>query len=209
MDYVVGYGSLVNSESRKITGLTAEAYPVWLQGFERSWSASFSDLTFCALSALPETQKKMNAVLFKVVDVNEFDEREMGYDRVEIANDSVVAYDPNMKLPTDSRFWIYIPKKNILGRPHEKNLIWQSYSDVCLAGALEHGETFTRDFIKSTIGWDEKFWADDRLTNDYLKVLKNYRPEKIDQILREFNLQPKMKNFDDSALRKHVQKRLT
>lgn len=37
----------------------------------------------------------------------------------------------------------------------------QSYIDVCLLGALEHGESFALEFLRTTVGWS-RYWLNDR-----------------------------------------------
>ena len=37
-NYIVGYGSLISSESRARTGISGEAFPVIINGIEISWS---------------------------------------------------------------------------------------------------------------------------------------------------------------------------
>lgn len=195
-------------ESRSLTGLTHEAFPVWVDSFERSWSASFDDLNFCALSALPKKNKSMNAVLFEVSDINLFDERETGYVRQRLSPNQIRPYFTDQNLPILKSCWIYKPKDEIISTPSEKYIIWQSYLDVCLSGCLEISNEFAVQFIETTTNWRPQFWADDRKNNQYLKALKKYNPVQINRLLAEKSLAPNLHQFDDSALRRHIQKRL-
>ena len=206
-NFVIGYGSLINSESRNVTGKGKVALPIWLQHHERTWSASFTDIQFCALAIHPKLGQKINAVVFECEDIAQFDRREYGYNRIEISNDLIEMYNSHQEKP-DGKFWLYMVKPENLRPPSAESLIWQSYVDVCLMGCFEYNEKYAHDFLNSTTGWSTDFWSNDRENSDYLKALSLHSPEKIDALLRQFNLFAKHPKVDNAALKEYVKNKL-
>ena len=62
--------------------------------------------------------------------------------------------------PGPARIWMYVPEAPL--PPSAAFPLLQSYIDVCLIGALEHGPDYAREFVKSTDDWSD-FWLNDRL----------------------------------------------
>ena len=206
-NFIVGYGSLISSESRKVTGLSSDALPVWIHKYERSWSASFPEIKFCALAVKSDTHKKMNAVLFECPDLESFDKREWGYTRTKLNPDLVEMYVAHSLKP-EGHYWIYITNEERCTPCSQENLIWQSYVDVCLTGCLEYSELFVADFIRHTTGWQNQFWANDRHSSEYLKALKNFKPDKIDLILKAYEIGPENETSDNKELAAYVRSKL-
>lgn len=206
-NFIIGYGSLISSESRKVTGISSNALPVWINNFERSWSASFPEMKFCALAVKPEAGKKINAVLFECPDLESFDKREWGYTRTKLNSELLEMYDGDTAKP-EGDYWIYITKTERFTACSHESLIWQSYVDVCLTGCLEYSKLFVADFINTTTGWQNEFWASDRHSSEYLKALKNFNPDNIDLILKEYEIGPKNQTSDNAALSEYVRSKL-
>lgn len=185
-NYVIGYGSLINVESQNITGKSFSSMPVVLKGYSRSWSVTYDDLQFCALGVYENKHSCINVVLFEVEDLQVFDQREHGYNRYEVDRSVLNAWTPGEKIPEAGRIWIYLPFYEKFGTASERHFIWQSYVDVILMGCLSVDKKFAEEFMKTTDGWKPHFFKDDRNESAYLKALKNYHPQEIDQVLSDF-----------------------
>ena len=182
-NYIIGYGSLINTESQNITGQTFSSQPVILQGYSRSWSVVYDDLQFCALGVYHNKSSHINVALFEVENLQVFDLREHGYTRVELDPALLTAWNENEKIPDNGKIWIYLPFKEKLGKASEKHFIWQSYVDVILMGCLSVGQKFAQEFMKTTTEYNKEFLKNDRNESAYLKALKTHQPEAVDQIL--------------------------
>lgn len=184
-NYIVGYGSLINQESQKVTGLVGSSTPIILKDYCRSWTVLYDELSFCALGVYPQKGSDVNGVLFEVTDLESFDKREHGYNRVSLKADQIQAWSSKYTLPLDGDIWIYLPFKEKYGFASEAHYIWQSYIDVILMGCLSVDDEYAKKFIVSTELWNRNFFKDDRNVSEYLKKLTIYDPAKIDQILAE------------------------
>ncbi len=174
-DFVFGYGSLMSTASRESTGRPGmHALPARLSpdfGYVRSWCARAHRLGFTALGLRPhrpgEEAWSINGVVFAVDSemLPRFDRRESGYDRVAVPRAMIegVSWE---SLPEGGTTWAYVPKG--LSAPSARPLfpelkypVLQSYVDLCLEGALEHGVEFAREVVATTADWD-RFWLNDR-----------------------------------------------
>lgn len=184
MDFILGYGSLMNSESQNITASSFNSQPVKLIGYKRSWSIVYDELNFCALGIKPDRHSTINAVLFSTDNIEAFDKREHGYKRIQIDNTQVLNFFDNKTALDKSVIWTYIAESYTQhGQPSQHHLIWQSYLDVIIMGCLEHGDQFTHHFFETTSLWSKDHFYNDRILSTYLPRLKNYNPQKIDQLL--------------------------
>ncbi|MDP6190049.1 MAG: gamma-glutamylcyclotransferase family protein, partial [Gammaproteobacteria bacterium] len=80
--YIFGYGSLINSESRRITGIAGDSIPVRVKGLQRYWvSSTGADMR--AVGVRQVQHSHCNGVLFEVPtsELDKFDVRERGYVR--------------------------------------------------------------------------------------------------------------------------------
>nr|CRH07050.1 conserved exported protein of unknown function [Candidatus Magnetococcus massalia] len=175
MDFIFGYGSLMNSESRKSTaGRMTVAIPVRISaafGYRRAWVFRAGSMGFTALGLEKETPQApastINGVIYPVNDqeLAAFDKRESGYDRVAVPLEQIEAVGW-LPLPKQGRFWLYLPKVSTLAkrgahRASASHPLVQSYIDLCVRGALEHGEAFAEEFLQTTYGWS-RWWLNDR-----------------------------------------------
>lgn len=103
-DYLLGYGSLINPKSRKMTAQLATAHPVTVSGFRRTWWVPPSQGAFrsraavvcrsygqtergmTAVAAVPRAGSTLNGVLVRVKssDLPKFDAREKRYQRARV-----------------------------------------------------------------------------------------------------------------------------
>jgi hypothetical protein len=179
-DFIVGYGSLINSESRNSTASTPiPAIPVRVSasfGYIRSWnSRSPSGFTAMGLrKAKPgESGVTINGVLYPAegADMSKFDAREGRYVRVEVPMSQIEAVGWQ-RLPETGHFWIYVPGRSVapggqgvsdegLSEPDAEYPLLQSYIDVVVEGGLEYSSDFAREILETSAGWSH-FWLNDR-----------------------------------------------
>ncbi|MCZ6787253.1 MAG: gamma-glutamylcyclotransferase, partial [Planctomycetota bacterium] len=174
-NYIFGYGSLINSESRAATaGMPTPSIPVRVAaslGFVRTWNFH-APSGFTALGLRPvksgEAGIPINGVIYRVEGAMEaFDEREEGYDRLEVTRDKIEALFESALPPASAKIWVYVPQPARPGQPGPQlpsrdYPLSQSYIDVCLDGALEYNEAFAQEFLRTTEGWSA-YWLNDRL----------------------------------------------
>lgn len=81
--FIFGYGSLVESQSRARTSPSAlYAFPVNVEGIQRGWFDQVGGVSLSTtyLGAIPDSNSNCNGVIFQVSQqqLNAFDERENG-----------------------------------------------------------------------------------------------------------------------------------
>ncbi|HEY6432278.1 MAG TPA: gamma-glutamylcyclotransferase family protein [Acetobacteraceae bacterium] len=175
VNFIFGYGSLINSASRNATSdHPIAAIPVRVSaafGYIRGWDDR-SPSGFTALGLRKpepgESAMTINGVLYPVEgnDMAAFDARERGYIRVEVPRADIEAVSWQ-GLPADGRIWVYVP--DIAGReagtglplPDAKFPMLESYIDVVIQGGLEYGREFAREIIVTTKDWSP-YWLNDR-----------------------------------------------
>jgi hypothetical protein len=175
-NFIVGYGSLINSGSRDSTATAPiAAIPVRVKaafGYIRTWNERSKLNHWTALGLRKpkagESAETINGVLYPVdaADLGKFDKREGGYQRVEVprAKIEAVGWQP---LPAAGHFWIYVPRAVAQGTaatfhaPDADYPIVESYVDIVVEGGLEYSPEFAREIIATTDGWS-RFWLNDR-----------------------------------------------
>ncbi|MCW8332309.1 gamma-glutamylcyclotransferase family protein [Vibrio paucivorans] len=147
--YIFGYGSLMNSASRKLTGQTGRTYPVVAHGLIRYWG-KIDDSYILSPLVVNKGEGQVNGVLLEIDDAAllDFDRRERGYHRIQI---SAAQIDSDFELASDAVIWVYV--KDQPEPPCSLSPIMQSYVDTVLAGCLEVSESFAKHFVDHTIGW--------------------------------------------------------
>lgn len=175
-NFIVGYGSLINSASRNATAATpVEVIPVRVSeklGYVRSWNFR-SPSGFTALgvrkSRAGDAARTINGVLYAVVgdDMARFDAREAGYARIEVPYDMIEALSWQAP-PRVGKIWMYVPVMPAHAPGEDLPLanadypLLQSYIDVLVEGGLEFGDDYARELIETTTGWN-RFWLNDRV----------------------------------------------
>ena len=169
IEYLFGYGSLINHESRKQTGVTHNPVPIHVVGFERSWCVPAPAMNLTGLGLYQKQGAACNGVLVEVSpdQIAEFDERELGgsdanYDRIEIDQENIIGIPRSVR----SAVWAYTVRNPV--PPTTAFPIAQSYLDIILSGCLQFGEQFAIDFTKSTTGWNQP-WINDRTRPRYIR----------------------------------------
>jgi hypothetical protein len=175
---VFGYGSLICPDSRAITAPTvAERHviPVNAQNFERTW-AKKSKRGMTSMGVRFREGVECVGVLVPVneEELSQFDEREIGYDRVELKADDIFQipfladhFYENTFLAEDKlevpRIWVYVQQLPIPAT--ESHPIVQSYLDIILRGCLSISEEFADEFMKTTKGWDPAELSEDDVSS--------------------------------------------
>ena len=147
--YIFGYGSLINSASRQLTGKTGPAHPAVIHGFKRIWGKLDTSYTLSPL-VVQKGQGLVNGVLIEIEqsELQEFDTRERSYTRIQVLLSQV---DSTLPLMANDSVWLYI--NDGAKPPCEQVPIMQSYVDTVLAGCLDISESFAKQFIEHTLGW--------------------------------------------------------
>lgn len=179
-NYIFGYGSLIETESRtRTTPQAVAASPVIVQGVERGWWAHGSPVGYssCFLGARMSSNPnaRCNGVVYKLsnAELEALDRRENMYERLLIPHESIRFLDDPVSKSLDGKTWIYAMPEHKSGnesKPTAQYPIVQSYVDICLNGCLEIEEAypaakdmkFAELFIETTLDWSH-FWVNDRL----------------------------------------------
>jgi len=176
-NYIFGYGSLIEDESRTRTTPSAQdAWPVMVKGVQRGWWArgAPSGMTTTFLGALDNPEKVCNGVIYKVSEeeLEATDRRESaGYRRCRIERSQIKMLDGRPE-PPEGIFWAYInnldPGEVGANLPSPEFPMVQSYVDICINGCLEveakfpQAAGFTEVFIETTEEWSS-YWVNDRV----------------------------------------------
>ena len=193
--YIFGIGSLVNSNSRKITlKKNTNSIPVILKNknYNRIWTCLSKKKTFSNHSVLNlikkynKNNKVINGVLIPVNNklLNLLDKRESRYKRIKINRKFFKTYK-NKKIPKGT---IYAYSSKNYNYPNKTCKLKQSYMDVTIDGFLKYDKNFAKKF-KTKI--KKNYTYNDR--NNKIKY-KNYNYKKkldyknIDKIIKENKL---------------------
>jgi hypothetical protein len=170
--YIIGYGSLMQEESRKRTSPRAgPAHPVEIKGYRRGWFARPETVSFSTtfLGVRPDRDSHLNAVIYQVdaAELRATDKREASYCRESVASPDIKALEGNSFPAPDGQAWIYVNKPDRVGAPDSRYPIVQSYVDIFLSGCLEQEQRFglpefSRECLSTTSDWSEH-WVNDRI----------------------------------------------
>jgi hypothetical protein len=170
--YIVGYGSLMEDDSRARTSPRAgPAHPVEVEGYRRGWFARASTSSFGStyLGLQSEPRSHINAVIYQVdpAEVDATDKRESLYCRVAVDLSDVRPLERGWAPEHDAQAWIYLSLPDTVAMPDAGNPIVQSYVDIFVSGCLEQEQRaglkgFSQECLATTAGWSEH-WVNDRL----------------------------------------------
>lgn len=198
-NYIFGYGSLIEKESRlRTTPQASIIFPANVYGFQRGWFARIDEvgLSTTYLGCIESAEAHTNGVIYEVTedDLLKTDAREKSYRRQKINWENI--QDFSGEIDTNSNVWIYLNefKNNSIPNsclPSNKYPIVQSYVDICINGCLEveslfpmaKENNFTIEFIKSTNYWS-KYWVNDRIYPRRPFIFRHNAYE-IDRILKD------------------------
>lgn len=147
--YIFGYGSLMNSASRQLTGNTGRALPATVHGLVRYWG-KIDDSYVISPLVVNHGDGEVNGVLLEIdaAALADFDRRERGYQRIALKAEQIETEHP---FDHTQDIWVYITEQH--QPPCERSPIVQTYVDTVLAGCLEVSESFARHFVQHTVGW--------------------------------------------------------
>jgi len=170
--YVFGYGSLVERQSRTGTWPSAEfAFPVVVKGIARGWfdQTDVPSWSPTYLGGIADETAECNGVIFRVTpaEFNSYTQRETGYRPTEIDPSRVTMLDGSSTAPEGDIWYFANTRKRF---PSAEHPIVQSYVDVCLDGCLEIEATYPRAkqgdfaerFVRTTGNWGPP-WINDRI----------------------------------------------
>ena len=167
MDALIVYGSLINKSELTKGGFPLDSTrPVVLRGFKRvfcqepSWRPDRGEQR-AVLNVIGCEHHWLNALLIPGLDdrfLAAVDEREKGYDRIEVAPSCLRGYHP---LPSKPRnIYTHAGKAD---KQNDVILPNASYLSICLEGAKQWGQGFYNEFLDST------FIEDDILLRAYVE----------------------------------------
>ncbi|SHO58931.1 hypothetical protein VQ7734_04706 [Vibrio quintilis] len=178
--YIFGYGSLMNSSSRRLTGQTGHAVPAVVSGLVRHWGKVNDNYIASPLVSEPG-DGLVNGVLLEITidELKEFDRREAGYQRVRLQPEQ---FETPLDITAENDIWVYIKPQP--QPPCENIPVLQTYIDTVLSGCLEISEDFARFFIRHTQGWQAPV-DNDRQQPRYKNYagIPSHHVELIDQLL--------------------------
>jgi hypothetical protein len=189
-NYIIGYGSLMERESRIITNPQAHRVePVLVKGFQRVWGHNGGNYKTTFLTLIEKRDAKLNAIFYSVNIENLFktDQRESSYCRIKVDEKNLDFYGRKVN-SKDANFWIYAATPDRLQKPSKTHPIAQSYVDIFINGCLQTQEEFklqefAKDCVQLTSDWSEQ-WVNDRLHARRPFAIKN--AVKIDQLLSQY-----------------------
>lgn len=156
MNSLIVYGSLLNKRELARQGFSLDdIFPVIADGFKRVFSQEPSWRVGVAteravLNAVKSKDHWLNGILVSNLTedlIMKLDEREKGYERVEIPPACLRKYKDSKKFSFNQKVYMYI------GRPEKQNstiLPNSSYLNICLEGAKQWGQDFYEDFLNTT-----------------------------------------------------------
>lgn len=180
--FIFGYGSLISTEARTVTGQSEGVLPVRVRGLKRFWNG-YPEICYSVLGVTPDAHSSCNGIIFRVPDndLPQFDKREMLYRKILLKPGSIEYLGEQS--PAGGEVWVYLPHRLFI--PSESLPLLQSYIDVALSGCLEFSREFAVEFIRTTAGWDRP-WLNDRAHEQYQRALRGSdHVEAVDELLAE------------------------
>jgi hypothetical protein len=170
--YIIGYGSLMEDESRSRTSPKADSpHPVEIKGYRRGWFARAEGAGFGAtyLGVLPDRERHLNAVIYQVdaTELTATDRREALYCRTSVAMSDIKPLEWEFFPENRAQTWIYVSKPQSAAAPDSRYPIVQSYVDIFVLGCLEQEQRFgltgfSQQCLSTTADWSEH-WVNDRI----------------------------------------------
>ncbi len=147
------YGSLLHPKELEKYGISINMIEfVKVKNYKRVFNQEPSRrradiINRAVLNIVPDNTSWFNALLIKGISKNslkELDDREIGYDRVNLKDGSVTYYDDG-KIAKNC--FVYVGK---VAKQSDDIFPNSEYFKLCLNGAKSHFEEFYQDYLKST-----------------------------------------------------------
>jgi hypothetical protein len=189
-NYIIGYGSLMDKESRTRTNKSAlVAKPILIKGFERTWGHNGGMYKITFLTIFKKEEAFLNAVYYPVSikDLNKTDRRESGYCRIKVKEKNLSFYGKKIKTK-NKNFWVYAANLDKIKKPSKDHPIVQSYVDIFMSGCFQIKkrykiQEFPNQCVETTTEWS-KHWVNDRVHARRPFLVPNFY--KIDKILSNY-----------------------
>ena len=189
-NYIIGYGSLMDKESRIRTNKSAFVVkPILIKGFERTWGLHGGMYKITFLTIIKKENSIVNAVYYPVSikDLKKTDRRERVYCRVKVEGKDLSFYGKKIKTK-NKNFWVYAANPGKIKKPNNNHPIVQSYVDLFIGGCFQIKERykiseFPKQCVETTTEWS-KYWVNDRVHARRPFLVPNFY--KIDNLLSNF-----------------------
>ncbi len=186
-NYIIGYGSLMEKESRTRTNKSAFVVkPILIKNFERTWGQNGGMYKITFLTIVKKENSIVNAVYYPVSlkDLKKTDRRESGYCRLKVEEKNLSFYGKKIKTE-NKNFWVYAADPEKIKKPSKDHPIVQSYVDIFMNGCFQIKErykidNFPKQCVETTSGWSV-FWVNDRVHARRPFLVPNFY--KIDKLL--------------------------
>ncbi len=170
-NYLIGYGSLMQSKSRQRTlKVATDVYPIMIKGFERTWGIHGGHYKTTFLTLIKNPKLSLNAIYYYTnnEEIQKTDQRESGYCRIQIAKKNISPLGLS-RLPLGT-YWVYAQKNNSVQLPTTQYPIVQSYVDIFIDGCMNVAQryqlkSFSKQCVTHTTGWpklNNNLWINDR-----------------------------------------------
>jgi len=188
-NFIVGYGSLMEKESRTRTNKNAKnVKPILIKNFQREWGQRSTRYKITFLTISQKKGSSLNAVYYplSISGIIKLDKRERGYCRIKLKDDELNFFGKKLKLK-NKNFWVYAARKQNVKNPDKKHPIVQSYVDIFLNGCFQIQDKFKiNNFgklcVETTKGWTPN-WVNDRVHARRPFLIPNFY--RIDTLLGE------------------------
>lgn len=190
-DYLLAYGSLLNSYSREVvSGISGSMQRAELSGWTRAWCVAYPDEFATYAGAVPRDGQSLDVLLVPTHISPELQHREREYRFTQIDQCNVKLAQTSEDQQAAHRYFVCETMQ--FSKPTPRCPLPQSYVDTCLIGCYEIGGVQAMHrFIEQTQGWQAS-WVNDRSWQQPIyprgAVLTTKQSEMVDALLAEHKL---------------------
>ena len=168
-NFIIGYGSLINDQSRERTNPEAnDVYPVEVSNFKRVLG-HIKNTTFkmSPLFVTPSKGSHLNAVYYPTSKkaISATDKRELTYCRYKVDTSDIKPL--GLKNIEKGVYWIYAISPDQITEPTKDIPIVQSYIDLFIVGCMQVQnrylvKNYVQECLDTTANWNNNAWINDR-----------------------------------------------